>query len=571
MAESNWILGIAASHNSAAALIKDGRVIVAVQTERLVRRKRQSLSLDQLSAHAINVIGYCLRYAGIDISELRAIATCTPWDAVHARFAIGEVEWPGLFTLPPFISVPHHLAHAEYSLHYSPLEPSIVLVCDGAGSFEHHRPYLDIREKERDAVKYIRGRGKESVSAYAFDGTELELIYRIAYDEVQAGRTASDDHNGRQPRWMSSLGHLWEWCAYYCHGDRHEAGKVMGLAPYGDPKTYSHLGALSIDCHGEMRVDLEKLISRLSSPNISGADITGNAHYADIAAHVQQTTNDLLVELVRYLQTRYRSDTVCYSGGVALNSVANEYLRKRLDLNLNMNGSCEDNGTAIGAALAVHHSLTGVRIPEKINDCYGREYSEVEIQEALQGYQGKIERMDRPELLRCAAKALAEGLVVGWFQGRSEFGPRALGNRSILADARDPKMQDILNRRIKHREAFRPYAPAVIEERASEFFELEGASPVMLRVVPVLADTLPAVTHVDGSARVQTVNREQNAIFYDLLKEFESLTGIPVLLNTSFNLAGEPNVETPVDAMSTFIAADIDLLFMGGTVIHRKA
>jgi len=563
-----WILGIAGSHNSGAALIKDGRVVVAVQTERLVRRKRQPLSLDQLSAHAVRVIGYCLRYAGIDVTDLQAIATCTPWEVIHARFADQENAMPDTLLLPPFLTVPHHLAHAEYALHYSPLERCIVLVCDGAGSYEYQQPEFDVREIDDRAIRHIRDRGKESVSAYSFDGRELKLIYRVAYDEDTGAGQRYKDALGRPLHWMSSLGHLWEWSAFYCHGNRHEAGKVMGLAPFGDAGVYSQLNTLSLGDQGEMQIDLQNLFDHFHLPNVAGGDVTGDPHYENIAAHVQQATNECLAELVQYLQGRYPTKTFCYSGGVALNSVTNEYLQRKLGLVLHMNGSCEDNGTAIGAALAAHHSITGLRVAEPVTDCYGREYSDEEVFEALRGYGGRVEKMEWPPLFRLAAEALAAGCVVGWFQGRSEFGPRALGNRSILADPRDPKMQDVLNRKIKHREAFRPYAPAVLEERATEFFDFEGISPVMLRVVPVRVTFLPAVTHIDGTARLQTVNREQNPIFYDLLKEFEIVTSVPVLLNTSFNISGEPIVETPADALRSFLASGMDLLFMGSIVVY---
>lgn len=547
-----WILGIAGSHNSGAALIKDGKVVVAIQTERLFRFKRQAIRLDEMSADAAQVIAYCLGHAGIDLPDLEAIATSTPLQSVHPRFALQDgPDTPP--ALPPFIRVPHHLAHAEYALHYSPHDPSLVLVCDGSGTYESQRAELDIQEEEHHPIKHLREGGKESISAYRFDGTGLSLIYRVAY-----GRALG----GAQSEWLASLGHLWEWAASYCHGSRYEAGKVMGLAPFGLPSVHADLRTIGLDAHGEVHMDLERLLRRCRQPNASAADISGSEHHQHVAAHVQRATNDFLVDLVRFLQTRFDTKNVCYAGGVALNSIANEHLRRSLGLNLYMNGSCEDNGTAIGAALAAHHALTGRRVPEEATDYYGRQYSSGDVEEALRGYAGHVERLPRAELLERTARALNSGLVVGWLQGRSEFGPRALGNRSIVADPRDERMQRILNERVKHREAFRPYAPAVIEERAADFFDIEGPSPLMLRVVPVTVSFLPAITHVDKSARVQTVNRRQNPIFYDLLKAFEAETGVAVLLNTSFNVAGEPIVETPVDALRTFVASGMDLLVM---------
>jgi carbamoyltransferase len=563
-----WILGLAGSHNSGAALIKDGKVVVAVQTERLVRAKRQSITLDRLGTHAGEVIRYCLHYAGIDLPDVDAIATCTPWEAIHPRFSAYGLSSSPAASVPRFVTVPHHLAHAEYALHYSPMEPSLVLVCDGSGTFECQRAQLDIQEQEWKPLKYIREGGKESISAYVFDGANLKLTYRVAYGPVDD--LYSDPDDPRRPRWLASLGHLWEWAAEYCHGSFFEAGKVMGLAPFGDPNVHATLNTVSIDGRGEVQINLHELFRRYRSGNVSAIDVTGNKHYADIAAHVQHSTNEFLVALVQFLRTLYDTPHVCYSGGVALNSVANEQIRSRLGIELHMNGSCEDNGTAIGAALAVYHSLTGLRVPEHVTDYYGREYSSAEIEHSLSGYSGQVVQMSRAGLLRHTAAALESGSIVGWFQGRSEFGPRALGNRSILADPRNEHMQEILNRRVKNREAFRPYAPAVVEERASDFFEIDGPSPVMLRVVNVRSRSLPAITHVDGTARVQTVNRGQNERLYDLLTAFGAQTGFPVLLNTSFNTSGEPIVETPSDALRTFAASDIDVLVLGDHVVHAR-
>jgi carbamoyltransferase len=564
-----WILGIAGSHNSGAALIEDGKVVVAVQSERLVRVKRQSITLGRMGTTAGVVIRYCLRYAGIDLHDLDAIATCTPWESIRPQFAFQEPV-PTPPSLPPFVTVPHHLAHAEYALHYSPMVPCFVLVCDGSGTFESDRPQLDIQEQEENALKYVRNGGKESISAYVFDGANLKLTYRIAYGEESDPRADPELADPRGPRWLASLGHLWEWCAVYCHGSFHEAGKSMGLAPFGDPSVHADLDTLSIDERGEMRINLQGLFHRFRSPNKLAADITGNKHYEDVAAHVQHVTNEFLVALIQFLRTLYDTPHVCYSGGVALNAIANEYMRDRLGLRLHMNGSCEDNGTAIGAALAVYHSMSGRRVAEEVTDYYGRHYASRDIEDALCSYPGRVVKLSRAELLRQAVSALTSQSVVGWFQGRSEFGPRALGNRSILADPRHGHMQDILNRCVKRREAFRPYAPAVVEERASEFFELEGPSPVMLRVVKVRSKFLPAITHVDGSARVQTVSRLQNPLFYDLLNAFGAEIGFPVLLNTSFNISGEPIVETPSDALLTFARSNMDVLFLGDFLVHPR-
>jgi carbamoyltransferase len=341
----------------------------------------------------------------------------------------------------------------------------------------------------------------------------------------------------------------------------------MGFAPFGDPQVFGDLRTLSLDSSGRMSLDFRGLLDRCRSPNLSRRDVTDDPHYADVAAHVQAVTNEFLTSLVRFLLRRVPSRSVCFAGGVALNGVANELLRRRIGIDLHVAGSCEDNGTAIGAALAAYHAETGARVPEAATDYYGREYTAADVAAAL-GRTRNVTRLNDEDLVSYIAGALADGKVVGWFQGRGEFGPRALGNRSILADPRDPGMQDQLNYRVKHREGFRPYAPAVPEERAGDYFDVDGPSPMMLRVVPVTVNSVPAVTHVDWSARVQTVNRSQNRRFYDLLTRFGERTGIPVLLNTSFNLAGEPIVESPADAIRTFERTEMDLLVLGNVVVH---
>ncbi|HEV2374542.1 MAG TPA: carbamoyltransferase C-terminal domain-containing protein [Streptosporangiaceae bacterium] len=560
-----WVLGIAGSHNSAAALVHDGKVVVAVQTERLTRVKRQPIRLSRMSRETGQVIQYCLRYAGIDMADIEAIATCSPYDP-DARF---EVKDPSVqLTLPPFVSVPHHLAHAEYAIHYAPAEPSIVLVSDGSGTYEDHRARLDIQELEADPVRHISPSGKESISAYAYDGRDLRLIHRIARGDAPQP-AHGDVFTTRSGRLLVSLGHVWQWAAHYCHGSMSEAGKVMGLAPFGDPMVHRDLQTVRMGPDGDLLVNFAGLYERFDKPNLDGRDVTGLSHYEDLAAHIQQVTNEFLCDLVRYLRTRFDVPRVCYSGGVALNGIANQHLIDRLGIDLHMNGSCEDNGTAVGAALAVHHAKTGKRVTEEVCDYYGREYSAAEIEAAIDRAGCRAVRYAPEQTTEETADALAAGAVVGWFQGRSEFGPRALGNRSILADPRDPDMKDTLNARVKGREAFRPFAPAVIEDAAQEWFEVDGPSPMMLRVVPVRPERgLPAITHVDGSARVQTVSRSQNPRLHDLLAAFQARTGVPVLLNTSFNVAGEPIVESPDDALRTFLASRMDLLVLGDHVVR---
>lgn len=555
-----WILGIASSHNGAAALLRDGRVIVAVQAERLTRRKRQPIRMDEPTAAESILVRYCLEAAGIEFADLDAIATSTPWHLGPPRIDALKMslDLPRTPT-PPVLTVPHHLAHAEYVLHYAPSDASIVLVADGSGTREDHRVSLSIQERERSAQKFCRGIAKESLSAYVFNGQDLDLVYRVAHGRL-AGLPL-----------LESVGHLWRWAAYYCCGSVDEAGKVMGLAPYGDSSVYADLPCVSFRDDGEVSVRFDALFDALRTPNTRGADVTGIAHYADVAAHVQASTNRTLAALVRWLVARYGQDTLCYCGGVALNGMTNEHIcRDGAISRLVVNGSCEDNGTAIGAAVCAFHHLEGTRIREPLDDSYGCTYTQAQIETALTRANLDFRVHSEDDLLGAAAHALAAGKIIGWYQGRSEFGPRALGNRSILADCRAARMKDILNLRVKRREAYRPFAPVVPEEHAPEFFDLHGPSPLMLRVVRVKSDRIPAVTHVDGSGRVQTVNREENQRLYDLLQRFAQITNVPVLLNTSFNVAGEPIVESPDDAIRTFKVAGLDFLFVGNCVTKKN-
>ena len=560
-----WIVGISGSHNGAVALIRDGKVIAAVQAERVFRIKRHPIRLDRIGSEVRQLVRYCLDQTGIGPEAIEVIATSSPWVRAFPRFRSAE-EWFGATAdrLPRCITVPHHLAHAEYALHYSPLDPALVLVIDGSGTRETQRAQLDLKEPERDPIRHLEGIAKESISAYFFDGRELFLVYRFAGGESNL-EIPGEEGNA----FLHSVGDLWKWAAYYCCGDLNDAGKVMGLAPYGDPRRLHGLRYLDFDERsGAVHISFDEL-ARLGRPNTARRDVTGDSHYEDIAAHIQTTTNEFLVRLVRFLDTRHPGRNLCYAGGVALNGIANEQLIRSTRHRVHMNGSCEDNGTAIGAALAAYHYLERRRVAEEVAEHYGRTYSDEEVAGALAARGIASCRLVGRELLEAAARSLAAGGVVAWFQGRGEFGPRALGNRSILADPRDCGMRDKLNLKIKLRERYRPYAPAVLEDRAGEFFDLEGASRSMLRVVSVKTKLLPAITHVDGSARVQTVSRRENPMFYDLIHAFEEITRVPVVLNTSFNRAGQPIVESPEDALDAFLAMNLDMLIIHDHVITR--
>lgn len=559
-----WILGISASHNGAVALLRDGKVRVAIQGERLSRQKRQNIVVDKSTPVLRDCVRYCLDACGVTFADIAAIASSTPWQSIDPDPKIlFRGIWPSGLQSVKTITVPHHLAHAEYAVHYADTEDAIVLVIDGSGTFEQERGRMTVRELEDNPVKFIAGMAKEAISAYRYDDRGLRLIYRVGYPVDADMRPASKrDH--------PSIGHVWEAASSYIFQDESEAGKVMGLAGFGSPKGFADVDLMTLGEDGKVDVRLDVLNRLFSRPGPKYSDIEADPHYADIAALVQDATNRFLLDLAGFLHRLAPVSDLCYAGGVALNGIANEnMIRNGPFKSVFQNGSCEDNGTAIGAALAAHHQLTGSRVREPVNDFLGREYTEPEIVECLDRFRVDHEKLDRGQLISAAADAITSGQVVGWFQGASEFGPRALGHRNILADARSNAIKSVLDEKVKRREPYRPYAPAVIEEAAADFFDIEGTSPVMIRVAWSKDDRLPAVTHVDRTARVQTVNRDHDPLFHGLLAAIGERTGLPVALSTSFNVAGEPIVESPADAMRTFLGSGMDALFIGNCLVRR--
>jgi carbamoyltransferase len=305
---------------------------------------------------------------------------------------------------------------------------------------------------------------------------------------------------------------------------------------------------------------------------------TRKSHWEDLAWRVQHDTETVLLERAKWLRETTGAKNLCIAGGVGLNCVANGRIVREAGFdNVWIQPAAGDDGIAIGCAYYGHLAVLNKPRGFVMTHAYfGRPYGEDEVHEALQTGLARLETTSRKSEDICAeaAKLLSDGQVLGWFQGRSEFGPRALGNRSIIADPRTAAMKDTLNKRVKHRQAFRPFAPIVLAERAADIFEGEEESPFMLvakRVRPEWIDRIPAIVHVDGTARVQTVRRETNERLYRLLQEFDALTGVPVLLNTSFNVKGEPIVETPRDAVACFLATGIDYLVLHDTVVAKNA
>jgi carbamoyltransferase len=583
------ILGISAFyHDAAAALLCDGRIAAAAQEERFTRKKNDP----DFPSHAIDA---CLRQAGLTCRQLDAVVfydkpilkfsrvletylTVAPggWRTFPTVLSnwLGErldlrgtirKELPDLRPDCAILFTEHHQSHAASAFYPSPFADAAILTVDGVGEW---------------ATTTI-GVGR---------GAEIQLLEEL--------------------RFPHSLGLLYSAFTDYC-GFRINSGeyKLMGLAPYGEPKYVGVIreNLLELKPDGSFRLNLDYFnflggttmtngrFHRLFGGPPRGAEQPIEQRHMDVARSIQVVCEDMMLRLARRARDVTGCNNLCMAGGVALNCVANgRILREKIFERLWIQPAAGDAGAALGAALAAWHSKEE-RTPHVSDSMRGAllgpEYSNDEIEAVLKEHNAVFTRCSDDELLETTVKLLADEKVVGWFQGRMEFGPRALGNRSILGDARSPRMQSVMNLKVKFRESFRPFAPIVRRERVADYFELDEDSPYMLLVAPVQArlrqplannkrgfdllkaglSSIPAVTHVDYSARVQTVTRDVNLRLYDLLLRFEQATGCGVLVNTSFNVRGEPVVCTPDDAYRCFMNTEMDYLIIGNFVIERLA
>jgi carbamoyltransferase len=571
-----YILGINAyDHDVSACLLRDGAIAFAIAKERITRDKHDTGFYQE-------VVDYCLKAEGITLEDVSLIVrNCyvLPVEEMEARLGYEDVPefldtkeraqaaQSPLFraTSPKVLTLSHHLAHAYSAFAACPFDEGVVMVVDGVGSYA-----CDVREPGQQ-TEGVNPLARESESYYRFKGAELETLKKVWLEPTRG--FLSDEFF-----FMAGLGALYSRVSSYIFGDWNKCGEVMGLAPYGRPE---RLPPLAFMDGGELRVPewtgaLDKLWLRDVDPEWE--ESPNKPHWEDLAWRVQHDTETVLLERARWLRETTGAKNLCLAGGVALNCVANGRIIREAGFdNVWIQPAAGDDGVAIGCALYGH--LAVAKQPRSFVMTHanlGRAYAPKEVEEALRAPLVRIETKARvaDDICAEAAKLLSEGNVLGWFQERSEFGPRALGNRSILADPRTAEMKDTLNARVKHRQAFRPFAPIVIAERMRDIFEGEQDSPFMLvamRVRPEWQSRIPAIVHVDGTARVQTVHRETNARLYELLKAFDALTGVPVLLNTSFNVKGEPIVETPRDALDCFLSTGIDHLVVHDTIVSKNA
>ncbi|MEK7476616.1 MAG: carbamoyltransferase [Candidatus Coatesbacteria bacterium] len=567
------ILGLSAFyHDSAAALVVDGELVAAAQEERFSRLKHDA-------GFPAEAVRWCIEAGGVGPEGPDAVAfydkPVTKFvRLLETHFAVAPrglrsfvaamplwtreklwiplriescLESLGVAMPRDLFFLEHHESHAASAFYPSPFPAAAILTVDGVGEW---------------ATASV-GRGR---------GHAIELMSEL--------------------RFPHSLGLLYSAFTAYCGFEVNDGEyKLMGLAPYGEPRYAREIRDRLVDIKedGSIRLNMALLgyLGGLSMTNGRFEEVFGGPprradepvtqRHKDLARSVQEVTEEIVLRMGAHAHATSGEKRLCLAGGVALNCVANgRLLREGPFDEVWIQPAAGDAGGAIGAALAVWHGIQGrVRDADGVHDrmrgaLLGPAFGDEACREVLDREGCTARRLDDAEWATAVARLIADGKIVGLCQGRMEFGPRAMGNRSILADPRDPGMKDRINLRVKGRESFRPFAPAVLEERAAEWFELEAPSPYMLLTARVRAGrNLPAVTHVDGSARVQTVDAVVNPRFHAVIAAFDALTGCPVVLNTSFNLSGEPIVCTPADALRTFRRAGLDALVLGNYLVTR--
>ena len=557
-------------HDSAAALLENGHVIAAVEEERFSRKKFD----DDFPKKAIQ---WCLNESNISPEQISSVAfydkpilkferlldnyiavaprglhsflnTIPKW--IHKRLWIKNDIRKSLNGFKGEIIFPqHHLSHASYSFFTSPFEESAILTTDGVGEWS-------------------------TTSIGIGNDTSVKLLQDV--------------------RWPHSLGLFYSAFTYFLGFQVNEGEyKLMGLSSFGKPKYYDLIldNLIDVKNDGSIHLNMEyfaftydKVMTNQKFSELFGisprkeSEDAKQIHF-DIGASAQKVLEEILLKMVEYLYKKTQSKNLCLGGGVALNGVANYRILKESSFeNIHIPPSPGDAGSAIGAAQYLYYSFHNQKriltdsTKRIIENVYvGPSYTSDEIKQFLDNQKINYEIFDdEEELIKTCAKLISDGNVIGWYQGKMEWGPRALGNRSILADPRRKDMKDILNEKIKHRESFRPFAPSIREENFSEYFDLDIPSPYMLLVSPVKKpDKIPAVTHVDGTGRLQTVSKDSNPLYHKLITEFYNLTGIPVLINTSMNVKGEPIVNTPEQAYNMLIKTDMDFIFLKNFMVKK--
>ena len=554
MPKYQYILGIQsfANMDSGASIVKadrNGEVLdyVAISEERLVRKKHPY-------TFPLHSIDYCMKYFGIkDIMDINLLV-CDwirreQWEFSGATFNIGEFDYlKNIFRFPKerVRVISHHLAHAASTYYTSGFKKSAILIVDGNGSDLETTSYFEGKNFKINPIKNFKYYG-------------LGALYNIVSTRILGMGTGGEGKTMGLAPYGKKFKHLGLKFPYFTKGIVNDFSKFMQRMPYSDVLN---------QINPSYRVDpINVPYKKIKNKN----DVL-KPYFSGTAYNLQDTLEKVIIKISSDLHNHTKSDNLCIAGGVGLNSVANKkILDKTKFKNIFIFPACSDSGIPFGLAIWGYYNLKELNIKryKKLifkNAYLGNEYSNKDIKETLDKYNIAYQKSS----LKKVAKLISEKKIVGWVQGRSEYGPRSLGNRSILADSRGKDTKDILNKRVKHRESYRPFAPSILEENCNQYFELNVPSPYMLLIAKVKKNTIPAVTHVDNTARVQTVTKDTNAKFYNLIKEFKKITNVPCILNTSFNDAGDPIVETPEDALYTLMKCDMDHLYIGDFLIDRK-
>ncbi len=564
MSKPLYVLGTGLSHNGSAVLLKDGIVCVAIEKERITRVKHQG-------GNDTDAVQYCLDAEGITLADVDLVVQSanfeTPGrDRFHGKRLFAD--FPDL----PVTTISHHLAHAYSAVGTCDFEECVVMVIDGCGS-----PYeqcIDVScgtlfpENLKDLAQ--RQMWCEKDSFYHFDGKTLTpLLKDFSPIEPVSEQTL------KLPTTKHSIGGFYAAISHYVFGNMDDVGKLMGLAPYGKPGEIEKEAFELVN--GSLLVK-DKWKQELKMPSEGYQFFKEHfQYYADVAFWAQKEVEKAVFACFKDRLKRFPHKNVCYSGGVALNAVANAFLlNEGLVADFYIEPAAGDNGLALGCAY--YGWLEVLKKPKVKHDestCFGKAYSQEDIETALKNFPGdwEIQTLESDELVQITAQFLTEGKTIGWFQDHCEFGPRALGHRSILAHPGIKGLGDHINANIKFREDFRPFAPAVLPEFATTYFHSGRKSPYMILVdhtKPEYVEQLQNVTHVNGTARVQTVDKTWNNLFFELIRAFERETGIGVLLNTSFNKKGMPIVETPEQALALFRESALDVLVLNHLVLSKR-
>ncbi|MEH3114788.1 carbamoyltransferase family protein [Pedobacter terrae] len=558
-----YILGTGLSHDGSTVLLKNGRIIVAIEKERLSRIKHDG-------GNDFDTVRYCLDFAGISASDLTLIVQASNFESNILPHQYAGRRYFDEHIEIPVITLSHHLAHAWSAIGMSPFKECNVIIIDGAGSPYHH--CIDLKDTMVTPKTFGHDMYCEKDSFYYFDGKDLTPLFKD-FSEV---KLFQDNSSLKLPTNYHSIGGLYHAASQYCFGNLSDVGKLMGLAPYGVLNGKPPLFKLN---NGTVEVIYKNVDLYFNKPS-SGYDTFKNdfMHYADMARWVQDETEKAIIYLFQERSKLHPHTNFAYAGGVALNAVANYKLRSLgIVKNLYTQPAAGDNGIAIGCAYYGWHKILSqpkTSVPDHV--FFGRNYPNDDVEKAILDA-GLIRNTafsikQTPDFVALTAAELARGKVVGWFQGGAEFGPRALGHRSILADPRIKGIKNHINSKIKFREDFRPFAPSVRIDDVQKYFIHGWESPYMIlidEIKPEWKNQLEGIVHQDGTCRVQTVTSVFNPDFYKLIGHFEAQTGIGVLLNTSLNRKGMPIVETPAEALSLFLSGAIDVLVLNNFIICK--